>query len=130
MAYHDYDYSTYDLETGQMKIIAGALAGLVVGGLVGAALMLIYAPQSGAKTRKLIRKRAMALRNQATETAEEARERAEEALDSALERARDATDEVRERVEHIQKRGQKTLEAQRERVASVVDAGREKILRR
>jgi len=130
MAYHDYDYSTYDVDSGQLKVVAGALAGLVVGGLIGAALMLIYAPQSGAKTRKMLRKRALALQHRAGETADEARTRAEEALDSALERARDATDEVRDRVENIQKRGQKTLEAQRDRVASAVESGRQAIRRR
>ena len=68
MAYTDNEYSAYDLEGAGMKVAAGALAGLVVGGLIGAAIMMIYAPQSGAKTRKMLRKKAMALRNQASET--------------------------------------------------------------
>jgi gas vesicle protein len=129
MAYPDYEYSAYD-DSMSMKVVAGALAGLVVGGLIGAAVMMIYAPQSGAKTRKLLRKRAMALRNHATETAGDARERAEEALDAAVERAREASDELRDRVENIQKRGQKTLEEQKEKVADLVGNNKHGRLRR
>jgi len=120
MAYHDYEYGGYEMEGVGMKVVAGAMAGLVVGGLIGAAVMMIYAPQSGAKTRKMLRKKAMALRNQATETAGDARERAEEALDQAVDRAREASEELRDRVENIQKRGQKTLDEQKERVADMV----------
>ena len=120
MAYTDNEYSAYDMESAGMKVAAGALAGLVVGGLIGAAIMMIYAPQSGAKTRKMLRKKAMALRNQASETAEDARERAEEALDAAVERAREASDELRDRAEKLQKRGQKTIDEQKERVADLV----------
>jgi len=120
MAYHDYEYGAYEMDGMGLKVVAGALAGLVVGGLIGAAVMMIYAPQSGAKTRKLLRKKAMALRNQASETAEDAKERAEDALDGAVERAREASDELRERVEQIQKRGQKTFDQQKERVTEMV----------
>src|SRR5258705_12232847 len=120
MAYTDNEYSAYDMEAVGMKVAAGALAGLVVGGLIGAAIMMIYAPQSGAKTRKMLRKKAMALRNQASETAGDARERAEEALDAAVERAREASDELRDRAERLQKRGQKTLGDAKERVADLV----------
>ena len=41
------------------------LASLLIGSLIGAALMLLYAPQSGAQTRALINVRRMQLRNQA-----------------------------------------------------------------
>ena len=41
------------------------LVSLLIGSLIGAALMLLYAPQSGAQTRALINVRRMQLRNQA-----------------------------------------------------------------
>jgi len=126
----DYEYDAYDKQEMNMKVAAGALAGLVVGGLIGAAVMMIYAPQSGVKTRKMLRKKAMALRHQASETAEDARDRAEDALDSAIERARDASDELRDRMEHIQKRGQKTFDEQKERVADLVGNNKHGRLRR
>ena len=130
MAYTDTDYHAYDMDAVGMKVAAGALAGLVVGGLIGAAVMMIYAPQSGEKTRKLLRKKAMALRNQASETAGDARERAEEALDAAVERAREASDELRDRAEKLQKRGQKTLDEQNEKGADLVGNGRHSRFRR
>jgi len=130
MAYTDNEYSAYDMESVSMKVAAGALAGLVVGGLIGAAVMMIYAPQSGAKTRKMLRKKAAALRNQASETAEEARERAEDALDSAAERALEASEELRERMEQLQKRGQKSLDQQKEKVADLVGNNKHSRLRR
>ena len=128
MAYRDYE--SEDLGGPEMKIVTGALVGVLIGALIGAAAMLLFAPQSGKRTRKLLRKRAMALRHQVGETAEEARERAEEVLDEAMERARDAGDEVRERVEHIQRRGQKVLDEQKERVSSMVGSSRNAIRRR
>jgi len=130
MTYRDYDFDLFDVDEVQLKIIGGALAGLLVGGLIGAAAMMLYAPQIGTRTRKLIRKRAMALRHKVAETAEEARERAEDKLDEALERARDTKDEVRDRVEHIQKRGQKSFDEQKERVVAAVESGRQAIRRR
>jgi len=130
MAYTNNEYSAYDMEAVGMKVAAGALAGLVVGGLIGAAVMMIYAPQSGAKTRKLLRKKAMALRSQASETAGDAKERAEDALDAAVERAREASDELRDRVENLQKKGQKTLGEQKERVAEMVGNNKHSRFRR
>ncbi len=53
------------------------LLGLVMGGLVGAALGILVAPNSGEATRDLVRDRGQALRDRARQTAEEARARAE-----------------------------------------------------
>jgi len=41
------------------------LFSMLIGGLIGAAITLLYAPQSGAQTRAQIRLRSMQLRNQA-----------------------------------------------------------------
>jgi len=40
------------------------LAGIVVGAIVGAAMALLYAPQSGEKTRKLIAKKAKEIKKE------------------------------------------------------------------
>jgi gas vesicle protein len=53
------------------------LIGFVVGGLVGAAVALLMAPQSGEETRTVIREKGIEIKDRAMETAEEARERAE-----------------------------------------------------
>jgi len=45
------------------------LAGFVIGGLIGAAVALLTAPQSGEQTRQLIADKSIELRDRAAETA-------------------------------------------------------------
>jgi gas vesicle protein len=52
-------------------------AGLVIGGLVGAGIALLMAPQSGEETRAQIRDAGVELKDRANETMAEAREKAE-----------------------------------------------------
>jgi gas vesicle protein len=47
------------------------LVGMLLGGLVGAVAMLLFAPRSGEKTRTLIQKRGAKVRHQAVESLEE-----------------------------------------------------------
>ena len=49
--------------------IGAFLSGFMLGGLVGAAVALILAPQSGEETRAQIRQKGIELRDQALETA-------------------------------------------------------------
>ena len=54
---------------GAVGIIAGAvLTGMMIGGLVGAVIALLYAPSSGEETRARMSGKAIELRNRATET--------------------------------------------------------------
>jgi gas vesicle protein len=66
---------------------ASFLVGLVVGGLTGAVVSLLFAPQSGEETRALIRDKSIELRDRAAESAEEALARAEAAAAEARVRA-------------------------------------------
>ncbi len=50
----------------------GFLAGILIGGLAGAGTMLLLAPQSGKRTRAQIRHKGLELRDQATDTIQEA----------------------------------------------------------
>ncbi len=92
--------------------------GLVVGGLVGAAVALMLAPQSGEETRAQIRQRSIELRDQAEETAEDARRRAQEAAVQARARAEKLAAEARARAEELQERGKTTLAEQREKLTA------------
>ena len=59
------------------------LVGFIVGGLAGAVVSLLFAPQSGEETRALLREKSIELRDRASETAEEALARAEAAAGEA-----------------------------------------------
>lgn len=103
------------------------LAGFVLGGLIGAAVALLLAPQPGEETRTLLRERSIELKDKAAGSVGDARSRAEEALaearvraDSAMEDLRVRADEYakisRERVEELQTKGQTVLEESKVRL--------------
>ena len=62
----------------RLNYLGTFLAGLVLGGLVGAAMAMLMAPASGPETRRQIREKSLELRAQAEQQVEEARKRAEE----------------------------------------------------
>lgn len=62
------------------------LAGFLIGGLIGAGVALLMAPQSGEETREMIKDKSIELRDRAYETADVARERAEQLAQQARER--------------------------------------------
>ena len=79
------------------------ISGFVIGGLVGAAVAVLLAPQSGENTRALIRDRGIEIRDTAYQSAEGARSRASE----------------------LQQRGHVVLEEQKERLKGAMDAGKQ-----
>ncbi len=93
------------------------LVGFIVGGLTGAVVSLLFAPQSGEETRALIRDKSIELRDRASETAEEALARAEAAAAEARARAEELAKVARARAEEVAKemraRGESALEAVR-----------------
>ena len=74
------------------------LVGFIIGGLTGAVVSLLLAPQSGDETRAVIREKAIELQEKATEAANDASERGKEIA------------------QDIQHRGQVILEEQRSRI--------------
>jgi gas vesicle protein len=82
------------------------LVGFVVGGLTGAVVALLFAPQSGEETRALIKDKSIELRDRAASSAEDVIARAEAAATEARLRAEELAKEVRER-------GKSALEAVR-----------------
>jgi gas vesicle protein len=93
------------------------LVGFIVGGLTGAVVSLLFAPQSGEETRALIKDKSIELRDKASVTAEQALEKAEAAASEARARADELAKELRARgetiVSDVKSRGKSALDAVR-----------------
>ena len=73
------------------------LVGFLVGGLTGAVVALLMAPQSGEETRALIKDKSIELRDKAQVTAEEALAKAEASAAEARARADELAKQLKER---------------------------------
>jgi len=93
------------------------LVGFIVGGLTGAVVSLLFAPQSGEETRALIKDKSIELRDKASVTAEQAMAKAEAAAVEARARADELAKELRERglvaYEDVKTRGKSAIDAVR-----------------
>jgi gas vesicle protein len=65
--------------------------GLIAGAVLGAALGILYAPQSGRETRSLIKEKAEHAKERAEEIISNARQKAEEIIDTAKKKASEDT---------------------------------------
>jgi gas vesicle protein len=72
----------------EFKTSAGFGTGLLIGAVIGGVIALLYAPQSGKKTRKF-------LKNKATEFVDEVKEEASEVVDEVKEKASGVMDTVK-----------------------------------
>jgi gas vesicle protein len=93
------------------------LVGFIVGGLTGAVVSLLFAPQSGEETRALIKDKSIELRDKAQQSAEEALARAEQVASDARARADELAKVARSRAEElaaeVKERGKGAMEAVR-----------------
>ena len=93
------------------------LVGFIVGGLTGAVVALLFAPQSGEETRALIKDKSIELRDKAQVSAEEAYARAEQLAADARTRAEELTKEARVRAtelaSEVRTRGKEAIDAVR-----------------
>src|SRR4030066_2267810 len=96
------------------------LAGFVVGGVIGAAVALILAPQSGEETRTLIHDRSIELKDKAVEKAETARIKAEAAAAEARARADELSRLTQEKALEFKKKGQEVYQAQKSKIEGAV----------
>lgn len=101
------------------------LVGFIVGGLSGAVVALLFAPQSGEETRALIKDKSIELRDKAQITAEEAIARAEAAAADARARADELARQLRDRghevVDDVRERGRTAVDAVRSKVGKKAD---------
>ncbi len=97
--------------------VGGFFSGLLIGGLAGAVAMLLLAPQSGKRTRAQIQLKSIELREQTTEAVEDA-------MAQARTQGRQIRADVREKADELQQRGQAVLDEQKERLSTLVEAGK------
>lgn len=99
-------------------------AGLVIGGLVGAAAALLSAPKSGEETRTLIKEKGIELRDRAVEVSQDARHKAEVALEEARTKADDALVDLRVKAEDLARMTkERAVELQQKVKAPVSETG-------
>ena len=79
------------------------LAGMVIGGLVGAAAAMLLAPQSGEDTRALIRDKSIELKDKAIEAGQDMQLRAEKALETTRLQLEDVVDDLKGRTDELAK---------------------------
>lgn len=94
-------------------------SGILIGGLIGAAIALLMAPQSGEKTRKMIQEKSIEIRDKTTDSVDESIARAENALNDLRKRMDDFSGKTRKQAEEVVHRGEKELQKQRERLAKI-----------
>lgn len=95
------------------------LTGIVVGGVIGAATVLLMAPASGEKTREQIRARSSELKDRGSALGSEAKVQVQK-----------ATKEGHKRVLDVQEDTRLALEEQKTRLAEAIDAGKQAASRR
>jgi gas vesicle protein len=102
---------------------AAFVAGFIIDELVGAAVALVLAPQSGEETRTQIRERGIELRSRAEDLSQQARERADAIVAEARQRAEEIVADARKRAEEAWLEGREA--AMKAREEWLAKAGRE-----
>ena len=111
------DEFEYTEHSGSTKSL---LTGLVIGGLVGAGSMLLFAPQAGQKTRAELQEGVGQLREKTSET-----------VKVKLNQARTKADELKATAQtkagELQNQGQDVIAKQLDRVSELAEAGKKAI---
>lgn len=111
------DEYEYTEETSNTKSV---LAGLVIGGLVGAGAALLFAPQAGEKTRAELQHGALELRDRTSETVKDK-------ITQAKTKANQIKADVQIKAGEIQNQGKGLLSKQLDRVAQAAVSGKKAI---
>jgi gas vesicle protein len=111
---NEYEYTE---ETSHAKSI---LTGLVIGGLVGAGTVLLFAPQAGEKTRSELQHGALELRDRTSETVKDT-------ITQAKSKANQIKADVQIKAGEIQHQGKDLIAKQLDRVEKAAVAGKKAI---
>jgi len=112
------DTKSQELEyTEQSSHVKSTLAGLIIGGLVGAGTILLFAPQPGEKTRAELKEGVLELRDRTTETVKDT-------ITQVKSKADQIKAEVQVKAQDIQHQGKDLLVKQLDRVSHVAEAGK------
>jgi gas vesicle protein len=95
------------------------LIGFIIGGLTGAAISLLMAPQSGEDTRVFLKDRAIELREKAQETAQVTAEQVGSTASDVRSRAEEIASKARLSAEELRLRGQVVLEEQKSKLQNL-----------
>jgi gas vesicle protein len=88
--------------------------GFILGGALGASLAMLFAPESGRRTRERLRDLAADLRDKTVDFSEDLRDKAED----AVERSRETLEEQKAILSAAVKAGKEALQRERERLSS------------
>ena len=108
----------------------GLVNGLLIGGLIGVAIGILFAPKSGKETRQDIANKADEFLVKAREEYEKAAVKSKEAYEAAVSCLKDAEGTAREKVEEMEEKisefahsSAETLTDNKDRLKKALDAG-------
>lgn len=98
------------------------LVGFLVGGLTGAVVSLLLAPQSGEETRTIIKEQAIELKDKANVTATDLYGKAETSANEAIKKAELLLNEAKTKAMEAKDKGQTLLDEQKAKISKKITA--------
>lgn len=106
------------------------ISGFFLGGIIGAAVALILAPQSGEETRTIIRDKGIELKDKAAVTAEETKARVEKSATDAKIKAEELAKQAKDKSSDLMQKGQVVLEEQKGKLSEAIESGKKAVTRK
>lgn len=97
-------------------MIKNTMLGMFIGALVGAVAMLLFAPNSGKKTRDLIQRKSIKVRDRTNEMFDDA-------VAQARSESHEVADAVRDKASQLKQQGQNKLVGKMKQASSALDSG-------